>query len=309
MKTWDNIQVGDRLIGKASGTLCKVIEIEHLNVVGGKSMSRIRIEYEDSHSKSWYTLERLKDCFDLIVEDEWKLGPGDKLVSKEDGLVYRVTGIRTDSRGEMVYRVNGTWHYLPALKRNYEQPTPSKMRISHGHLFTLEGGIVTVDPPLREYDADLALELSIEKWQFIVDCLQEGKKVEVDGGPSTCALCTAFREQSVDCFGCPVQEKTKWTGCKRTPYEKWEGLKFSATLEDREFYARQELEFLKGLRGEKKEWWEALQPGDKLIGRGSGTAYTVRGVRPDRVLIEVEIEDVVHQFRPPVLKGEGKCGG
>ena len=86
-----------------------------------------------------------------------------------------------------------------------------------------------------------ALELSIQKWEFIVDSVKAGLTVKGDGAELTCALCADFF--LLHCVGCVVGESTGRELCKGTPYDDW-----------RPFYpihldlAQAELEFLKGLR-------------------------------------------------------------
>jgi len=55
----------------------------------------------------------------MSLEDWSGLGIGDTIEHKRDKIWYRVTGKRRDSRGEMVYQVNGVWHYLRGLDRKY----------------------------------------------------------------------------------------------------------------------------------------------------------------------------------------------
>lgn len=80
------------------------------------------------------------------------------------------------------------------------------------------------------------LELSIEKWQDIVDVKGENL------GAYNCALCELYLSRG--CNGCVIYEKTKCSGCLGTPYEKC--IHYSS-LKD----VLEELEFLKSLR--KKE--------------------------------------------------------
>ncbi|KKK77396.1 hypothetical protein LCGC14_2854060 [marine sediment metagenome] len=58
-----------------------------------------------------------------------------------------------------------------------------------------------------------ALQLSIRKWEFIVDA---GAKFPDDGG-LTCALCELYAEIP-NCMGCPVAEFVEQPGCIGTPY-------------------------------------------------------------------------------------------
>jgi len=85
------------------------------------------------------------------------------------------------------------------------------------------------------------LELSIEKWQDIVD----GKGEEL--GEDNCALCQVSK---VICSDCPVFKKTKQEACCGTPYSD-----FTSTYEEdeRKKLAKKELAFLKSLRKETKQ--------------------------------------------------------
>ena len=80
------------------------------------------------------------------------------------------------------------------------------------------------------------LELSIEKWQDIVD--GKGR----NNGSENCALCQMF-----SCRVCPIKKKTGFA-CSGTPYFHFG---HSHTKLDRLHWAKKELEFLKSLR--KKE--------------------------------------------------------
>jgi len=85
-----------------------------------------------------------------------------------------------------------------------------------------------------------ALELSIQKWQDIVN----GKGD--DAAYLNCALCK--REHGEVCGGCPVKQKTGKTDCRNSPYIGYcRAEKKLVKLR----WAKKELEFLKSLR--KKE--------------------------------------------------------
>ena len=107
-------------------------------------------------------------------------------------------------------------------------------------LFELVDGIVTrvSDWPKDE----TALELSIQKWEFIVECIKSGQAVKSDGSSNgTCALCADF--SMLGCNGCPVKEAIGNSGCIDTPYNDWYP-PHPISLD----IAEAELEFLKGLR-------------------------------------------------------------
>jgi len=81
------------------------------------------------------------------------------------------------------------------------------------------------------------LELSIEKWQDIVD--GKGR----DYGSDNCALCEIYH-----CSLCPVKRKAIF-GCQGTPYPDYEN---ATTTKQRKKFAKLELEFLKSLRPKEK---------------------------------------------------------
>ena len=81
-----------------------------------------------------------------------------------------------------------------------------------------------------------ALELSILKWETIVNYLRINEDKVIDNDCDTCALCTLYMEDYIDrCLRCPVALMVGRDGCYGTP---WRGL---ADLDD----AQAELEFLK----------------------------------------------------------------
>ena len=91
-----------------------------------------------------------------------------------------------------------------------------------------------------------ALELSIEKWEFIVKCCEDG--LEVDCGHSrTCALCQFHdKRNSLECQQCVVG-KAGYLGCNKTPYENYNR---NSSVEGKLAAAKDEVEFLKSLRGQ-----------------------------------------------------------
>lgn len=70
----------------------------------------------------------------------------------------------------------------------------------------------------REFEDGDPLELSIQKWEFIVDGYKElGSSVTIgDGSCDTCALCKAYYSCE---DGCPVFLHTNIDGCEETPYK------------------------------------------------------------------------------------------
>lgn len=85
-----------------------------------------------------------------------------------------------------------------------------------------------------------ALELSIEKWQDIVDGKGEDKST------SYCALCHV----NVDCDnGCPVWKKTGRLYCERSPHEEYvAAVRAKVGKEKLVALAKKEVAFLKSLR-------------------------------------------------------------
>ena len=59
-----------------------------------------------------------------------------------------------------------------------------------------------------------ALQKTIEQWEKII----EGK--EEDRAAENCPLCALF--PTFFCSGCPIRERTRWSNCRDTPYERWE---------------------------------------------------------------------------------------
>lgn len=100
-----------------------------------------------------------------------------------------------------------------------------------------------------------ALEKSILKWEAIAE--GEGE----DNGRDNCSLCELYRTFMITCKFCPVKLKTKNSGCRDTPYPKWEmhqnykhnldsdkGMKRIKGCSTCTRLARKELNFLKELR-------------------------------------------------------------
>jgi hypothetical protein len=96
-----------------------------------------------------------------------------------------------------------------------------------------------------------AIQLSVEKWKFIVEWAERHPDEQLDDGAGdTCACCIYTGEIDTepttlrDCRGCPVREVTGVGNCANTPY--WSvGQKKGPDgfLEG----AREELEFLEGI--------------------------------------------------------------
>jgi hypothetical protein len=89
-----------------------------------------------------------------------------------------------------------------------------------------------------------AIELSIEKWEFIA----ENGPVQC-GGTSTCGLCMLFIDD--ECKDCPVTKRGK-SYCRNTPYQRYE-LEMERTRPDQDEAIRaaeEEIEFLESLKEE-----------------------------------------------------------
>jgi len=73
------------------------------------------------------------------------------------------------------------------------------------------------------------LDLSIEKWQDIVD------GVGINEQASNCALChdASIRNSNpIDCRGCPIYEKKKIDGCGIREYEEFMATSVNCTTKD-----------------------------------------------------------------------------
>ena len=84
-----------------------------------------------------------------------------------------------------------------------------------------------------------ALDLSIAKWEFILEHLKTWGVIIHDGGTATCGLCFTFR-----CTMCPISV-VRDSGCDDTPHADYLS---AETLEEHIAAAKAELEFLKGVR-------------------------------------------------------------
>lgn len=98
-----------------------------------------------------------------------------------------------------------------------------------------------------------ALELSIAKWQTIINTIEAGYEVGSDGGTSTCGLCVrhlgdASGPSPCDQNGmCPVKRMSGQVHCACTPYNKWVTAKNNEDDEDKLDAAYQEVEFLQNI--------------------------------------------------------------
>jgi hypothetical protein len=96
-----------------------------------------------------------------------------------------------------------------------------------------------------------ALEMSIAKWETIVDHIELTGELIYDGEADTCALCEMYYEHvkwPVCCEGCPVAEHTGYSHCRKTPFSAYQRALEKDDVEAGLEAARKELEFLKSLR-------------------------------------------------------------
>lgn len=109
----------------------------------------------------------------------------------------------------------------------------------------------TVTQDVLTEEALAALNGSIAKWEAIVAGTGH------DDGVDNCPLCAVFRDRmdeygEQDCYGCPVANAARATGCEKTPYEQWsshcserqERMPFYASTEEEKRLAKAELDFL-----------------------------------------------------------------
>ena len=93
------------------------------------------------------------------------------------------------------------------------------------------------------------LDLSIEKWQDIVDCVDRIRQVEefpkeLEEGEANCALCETY----LGCEGCPIRERTESRSCLGTPYYRFRMAWHDGAIWTMRLAAREMLEFLKHLK-------------------------------------------------------------
>ena len=101
-------------------------------------------------------------------------------------------------------------------------------------------GHFPISDVLGATDGDL-LDLSIQKWQYIANYIEEHKIRLEESGAGTCALCMKY----VECTDCPVCETTGKGGCYDTPYF---GFVRANDWEEALLYALQEVKFLQEVK-------------------------------------------------------------
>ena len=82
----------------------------------------------------------------------------------------------------------------------------------------INNGLIVTDefkPTIRN-----ALDLSIAKWEFILEHLYATGDKIIDGGETTCGLCQLYShdEEVRSCPSCPIEIAGN-IGCINTPYE------------------------------------------------------------------------------------------
>jgi hypothetical protein len=92
--------------------------------------------------------------------------------------------------------------------------THTQLETKHFYFNPDTRGISPKDMTFAEHEA---IDIAIEKWEFIAQLLNNGYEVIYDGGISTCALCRLYINND-DCDGCPVSAATKVETCISTPY-------------------------------------------------------------------------------------------
>ena len=92
-------------------------------------------------------------------------------------------------------------------------------------LFKVEGGCLVWNSKRPPVVTKMnALQLSISKWEFIVEWLKKGRQLMNDGGHETCGLCLLYAHPKEKygpdeiCQGCPVRAYTGKPFCAGTPY-------------------------------------------------------------------------------------------
>ena len=78
----------------------------------------------------------------------------------------------------------------------------------------IDGKVVMNCSPVTDYDR---LTASAEKWQVIADYLRQNGGAVRTGATDTCPLCWEYG-YNYNCAGCPVQQETGWSSCRKTPW-------------------------------------------------------------------------------------------
>jgi len=102
------------------------------------------------------------------------------------------------------------------------------------------------------------LELSIQKWQDIVDCLDRITDMsefdqKLQNGSLNCALCERCNLDELFCDQCIIGIYTDQWDCRGTPFNDARMSLGSSDIERARIACRSELEFLKSLRMVKSD--------------------------------------------------------
>ena len=106
-----------------------------------------------------------------------------------------------------------------------------------------DGSLRLTKPFPEEMSWEKALELSIQKWEFMYNEVLEGRKIRDTNEVGTCALCEkhySFQTRASCEERCPVAIVTGFDGCIGSPYN---SMDYSSTENIQE-----EIDFLKSLR-------------------------------------------------------------
>ena len=116
-------------------------------------------------------------------------------------------------------------------------------------MFKLVDGYVTLLRPFPTLTRKTALAFSIKKWEFVVEQLEDGKRVTKDDGVVTCGLCQVYWKLDT-CTSCPVKEATGLDACEGTPYDEWHDEIWKPWKDKPSLLkaAKAELAFLRGLK-------------------------------------------------------------
>lgn len=72
---------------------------------------------------------------------------------------------------------------------------------------------------LKSKDRKTAIELSIQKWKFVLDYLKSDNVTWLlTPWANTCSLCEYSENYGGNCKNCPVAKKVNTAGCYNTPY-------------------------------------------------------------------------------------------
>ena len=144
-------------------------------------------------------------------------------------------------------------------QRYYTQRTSREGNFIYEEDYNL---VSSLQPLPQELTTHEALDMAIEKWEFVLGLLVDSHLVDShpneppsDGGVTSCPLCSKFYFKH-HCAGCPVHEYTGQPQCCDTPYSEWlwvDQRRFKDNVTMGRVIAAKEIEFLKDVRA----WWRA----------------------------------------------------